>query len=168
MEQFLEKKVKVVKDLQESWTWPIIAEDKHFRGLIYTTNHWYRRDMKTTQRVGKGKNAIKFQYQNKLHYERPHRFVIEAGVPDLRLTWVTEQCEDYMSSVEYFWIHGKTCQDCRLDPWEVEEILTEDNAEQRKYLKVIRPEFTPQALDLLTKFRYGLDNIHDTLRARFA
>lgn len=167
LDPITEKKLKVVEDLVGKWQWHQIRDDGLFKNLILTTMAQYRKDMKTTQRVGKGKNSIKFQFQNGF-YQRPHAFVIEAGDPRLRLTWVTQLNEtQYTKSNNFFRIHGKICGKLELDAWEVHDLLGPDNEDHLKFMKVVYPELKVEALDLLTKFRYGLDNVHEELRQRF-
>ena len=163
LDPITEKKLKVVEDLVAKWQWHDVRDDGYFKNLILTSMGQYRRDMKTTQRV----SMVKFQYRHAFT-TRPHGFLIEVGDPDLRLSWITEQNEkQYRNSNSFFRIHGKKCTTCELQAWEVDELLAPDNEEHLKFMKVIHPELRVDALDLLTKFRYGLDNVHEELRKRF-
>ncbi len=158
----------VVERLRDDFRWSNLTKKGNvFRKLILTANSYYRRDMKTTQRVGKGKNCVKFQFQNKVGTGE-HRFVIETGLIDLRLAWVTEPYpEDDTKSVDYFEVSGRDITSFRIDVDHIEELIVDQSENTLNFMRVLYPPEAIKAIDLLEKFNYALDNIKYTLEVRF-
>lgn len=157
----MQKRLSLIQDLKRNWNWSRFADDRLFRRLMVTENGWYRRDMKISLRVGSGKKMVKFKFVYDPNYA-DHKVIIEAGDPDLRLTWRTTRDETKAD----FIVYGKGIETKIVEVWEMEELLSEGNDDFIKFMRVINPEIE-KAIPLLDRMEQGLNNFDRALHTRF-